>query len=140
MTIVFALLLCGVVSAEDSQEVSGVENNTFNSSTENSSALIDPEITLNINLEHPEALSEDRLPDVTVTDSDGNNINDITVTKNSDTEYKVNFISDKTSFILTVGALGHVNETVNVIVSKTNPTDPILYGNATVNLRAYNLL
>jgi cobaltochelatase CobN len=140
MTIVFALLLCGAVSAEDSQEVSGVENNTFNSSTENSSALIDPEITLNINLEHPEALSEDRLPDVTVTDSDGNNINDITVTKNSDTEYKVNFISDKTSFILTVGALGHVNETVNVIVSKTNPTDPILYGNATVNLRAYNLL
>ncbi|BDZ68140.1 cobaltochelatase subunit CobN [Methanobacterium ferruginis] len=140
MTIVFALLLCGAVSAEDSQEVSGVENNTFNSSTENSSALIDPEITLNINLEHPEALSEDRLPDVTVTGSDGNNINDITVTKNSDTEYKVNFISDKTSFILTVGALGHVNETVNVIVSKTNPTDPILYGGATVNLRAYNLL
>src|SRR5690606_3047382 len=99
-TIVFALLLCGAVSAEDSQEVGGVDNSTFNSSTEDSSDLIDPEITLNINPEHPETLSEDRLPDVTVTDSDGNVVDDVTVTKTGDTEYKVNFISDKTSFIL----------------------------------------
>jgi len=140
MTIVFALLLCGAVSAEDSQEVSGVENNTFNSSTENSSALIDPEITLNINLEHPEALSEGKKPDLTVKDADGTVINDITVTKSGDNQYKLNFISDKTIFNLTIGAMGHVPQTVNVLVSQRNVSDPILYGNVSVYLRAYSLM
>ena len=134
MTIVFALILCGAVSAEDSQEVGGVENIT------NSSNEIDPEITLNINLEHPEALSGDKLPNVTVTDTDGNVINGVTITKNNDTQYKVNFVSDKTSFNLNVSALGHVNQTVTVPVSKINLSDPMLYGNASVSLRAYNLL
>ncbi|HOI40003.1 MAG TPA: cobaltochelatase subunit CobN [Methanobacterium sp.] len=140
MTIVFALLLCGAVSAEDSQEVGGIENSTINSSTEDTSAIIDPEITLNINLEHPEALSGDKLPNVKVTDNDGNTINGITITKSGDNQYKVNFISNKTIFNLNVGALGHVNQTVTVPVSQITPTDPVLYGNATLNLRAYNLL
>jgi cobaltochelatase CobN len=102
MTIVFALLLCGAVSAEDSQEVGGIENSTINSSTEDTSAIIDPEITLNINLEHPEALSGDKLPNVKVTDNDGNTINGITITKSGDNQYKVNFISKKNIFNLNV--------------------------------------
>ncbi|MFU2192007.1 cobaltochelatase subunit CobN [Methanobacterium sp. MZD130B] len=134
MTIVFALLLCGAVSAEDSQEVGGVENIT------NSYNEIDPEITLNINLEHPEALSGNKLPNITVTDTDGNTINGITVTKSGNNQYKVNFFSDKTKFNLNIGALGHVNKTVTVLVSQLASHDPVLYGNATLSLRAYNLL
>jgi cobaltochelatase CobN len=128
------LFLCGAVSAEDSQEVSAADGIT-NGSTE-----IDPEITLNINLEHPEALSGDKLPNVTVTDTGGNAINGVTLTKSGDTQYKVNFISDKTIFNINVGARGHVNQTVTVTVSQITPTDPVLYGNAILNLRAYNLL
>ena len=133
-TVVFTLLLCGAVSAEDSQGVGGVENIT------NSSNEIDPEITLNINLEHPEALSGNKLPNITVTDTDGNTINGITVTKSGNNQYKVNFFSDKNSFNLTVSALGHVNQTVTVPVSQKTLTDPMLYGNASVSLRAYNMM
>lgn len=139
-TIVFALLLSGAVSAEDSQETGGVENNLINASTDHGSELTDPEITLTINLEHPEALSGDKLPDVTVKDSEGNVINGVTLTKNNDTQYKVTFISDKTIFNLNVSALGHINQTVTVPVSQKNLNDPVLYGNATLYLRAYNLL
>ncbi|MEG3225478.1 MAG: cobalamin biosynthesis protein CobN, partial [Methanobacteriales archaeon Met13] len=136
-TIVLVLALCGAVSAADSLEADGDGNNTTNS---NSETIVDPEITLNINLEHPEALSGDKLPEVTVKDNNGNVINQTTVSKSGDNQYKVNFISDKTIFNLTVGVMGHVNQTVNVPVSQTNPTDPVLYGNTTVTLRAYNLL
>jgi len=139
-TIVFALLLCGAISAEDSQEVGDDGNNPLNSNDYNVNTVIDPEITLNINLEHPESLSGDKLPDVTVQDNEGNIINQITITKSADYQYKVNFTSDKTSFNLTVGALGHVPQTVNVLVSQRNDSDPMLYGNASITLRAYNLL
>jgi len=123
-------------SSNSNSNVSPDVNNT-NSSTKQ---IIDPEITLNITLEHPEALSGDKLPNVTVKDSDGNIINHITVTKSGINQYKVNFISDKNNFNLTVGAGGHVAQTVNVFVSQRNLTDPTLYGEANVNLRAYNLL
>lgn len=150
ITIVFALALCGTVAAEDSQ--GGIDtgqlptnNSTSNATSDSNNAtgteqLVDPEITLNITLEHPEALSGNKLPTVTVKDTSGNTINQVTVTKNGNSQYKVNFISDKTSFNLTVSALGHVPKTVNVNVSKRNLSDPVLYGNVTVNLRAYNLL
>lgn len=137
---VFALLLCGAVSAEDSQEGSVFKNKTLHSSLEDDNDIIDPEITLKVNLEHPEALSGNKLPSVTVKDSDGNLINKVTVKKSGNYQYKVNFLSDKKSFKLTVGAGGHVYKTVNVPVSQKNPSDPVLYGDATVTLRAYNLL
>jgi len=138
ITVVFALLLCGAVSAEDSQEVNITTNSNHNSSE--NSQVIDPEITLDIKLEHPEVLSGDKLPDVTVKDADGNTIDQVKITKIENTQYKVNFISDKTLFKLTISALGHVNQTVIIPVSQINPTNPVLYGSGTVNLRAYNLL
>lgn len=155
MTIVFALLLCGAVSAEDSQGgaleqsklpntlQSNVENQKDSQnivSTKSNNTAVDPEITLNINLEHPEALSGDTLPGVTVKDMDGNNITQVTVTKSGANQYKVNFISDKTIFNLNVSAGGHVLQTVNVPVFQIDPNDPVLYGTANLNLRAYNLL
>jgi len=112
-TIVFALLLSGAVSAEDSQGVD-VGNNTLNSSDYNGDALVDPEITLNVTLEHPEALSENRLPTVNVTDNNGNAIPGVTVTSNGNGIYKVNFLSDGTNFNLDVSAWGHVAQSVNV--------------------------
>jgi cobaltochelatase CobN len=146
ITIVFALLLCGAVSAEDSQGGNDTGQFQINNSIINSNNAtgteqpVDPEITLNITLEHPEALSGNKLPTVTVKDTNGNTINQITVTKIGNTKYKVNFISDKTSFNINVSALGHVAQTVNVSVSQRDATDPILYGEADVKLRAYNLL
>lgn len=145
-TIIFAIALCGVVVAADSQEGNNTSQIQINNSTVNSNNAtstekpVDPEITLNINLEHPEALSGDKLPTVTVKDIDGNIIDSVTITKAGNNHYKVIFLSNKTSFNLTVSALGHVPQTVNVPVSKITPTDPVLYGNATLNLRAYNLL
>jgi len=138
-TIVFALLLSGAVSAEDSQGVD-VGNNTLNSSDYNGDALVDPEITLNVTLEHPEALSENRLPTVNVTDNNGNAIPGVTVTSNGNGIYKVNFLSDGTNFNLDVSAWGHVAQSVNVQVFRRNLDDPTLYGEANVTLRAYNLL
>lgn len=146
--IVFVLLLCGAVSAADSQRDVEIEQLPINDlniettqySSVNSTQIVDPEITLNVTLEHPEALSGDKLPTVTVNDTNGNSINGITVTKTGNNQYKVNFISAKSSFNLTVSALGHVPQTVNVSVSQRDPTDPVLYGDATVNLRAYNLM
>jgi len=91
-------------------------------------------------LEHPEALSKNKLPEVAVKDDTGNTINQVTVTKAGCNKYKVNFLSDKTSFNLNVSAMGHVAQTVNVSVSKRNFNDPVLYGQASLNLRAYNLL
>ncbi|OPY21449.1 MAG: cobaltochelatase subunit CobN [Methanobacterium sp. PtaU1.Bin097] len=125
-TLIFALMLCGAVTAADPLE--------------KTNQSIDPEITLNVTLEHPEALSGNKLPKVSVKDANGNVINQVTVTKAGNTQYKVNFISTKTNFNLTVGALGHVSKTVNVLVSQINPNDPVLYGKANVSLRAYNLL
>ncbi|WP_394295005.1 cobaltochelatase subunit CobN [Methanobacterium formicicum] len=139
-TIVFALLLCGAVSAEDSQEVMGNGNYTQNSSYNNSETVIDPEITLNITLEHPEALADNKLPSVNVTDSNGNVVNGVTVTSLGNNLYRVNFASSLTSFILNISALGHVPQSVNVQVFVKNSTDPTLYGQANVTLRAYNLL
>jgi len=146
-TIVFVLALCGVVAAEDSQ--GGVETGeiqiddsntglTLHSST--ISQTVNPEIKLNINLEHPEALSGDKLPTVTVKDIEGNSINETTITKTGNIQYKINFLSNKTSFNLTISALGHVTQTVNLNVSQKDPNDPTLYGVATVNLKAYNLM
>lgn len=139
-TIVFALLLCGAVSAEDSQEVGDIGNYTQNSSSNSSETVIDPEITLNITLEHPEALADNRLPSVNVTDSNGNVVNGVTVTSLGNNLYRVNFASSQTSFILNISALGHVPQTVNVLVSKGDVMDPTHYGSANVKLRAYNLL
>ncbi|MBI4813921.1 MAG: cobaltochelatase subunit CobN [Methanobacterium sp.] len=138
-TIVFALLLCGAVSAEDSQEVSNVEN-MINSSSFGNDSIVDPVITLNITLEHPKALYENKLPNVTVTDSGGNIINDVTVTSTGNSLYRVNFTSSQTSFTLNVSAMGHVPQTVNVQVSTRDSTDPTLYGQADVTLRSYSLL
>ncbi|AUB58379.1 cobalamin biosynthesis protein CobN [Methanobacterium sp. MZ-A1] len=138
-TIVFALLLSGAVSAEDSQG-GDVGNNTLNSSDYNGDALVDPEITLNVTLEHPEALSENRLPTVNVTDNNGNTIQGVTVTSSGNSIYKVNFLSDGTNFNLNVSAWGHVAQSVNVQVFRRNLDDPTLYGEANVTLRAYNLL
>ena len=104
-----------------------------------SNSEVDPEITLNITLEHPEALSN-KLPTVTVKDAAGNTVKGVTVTRIGSGKYKVNFTSDKKNFNLTVGAGGHVSQTVNVSVSKRNVTDPTLYGDASVKLRAYNML
>lgn len=148
ITFVFALTLCGTVTAEDSQGGVEIEQLPINDSniettqysSVNPTQIVDPEITLNVTLEHPEALSGNKLPTVTVNDTNGNSINGITVTKTGNNKYKVNFISDKTSFNLTVSALGHVPRTVNVSVSQRDPTDPVLYGDATINLRAYNLM
>ncbi|MBP2047049.1 cobaltochelatase subunit CobN [Methanobacterium aggregans] len=100
---------------------------------------VDPEITLNITLEHPEALSN-KLPTVTVKDAAGNTVKGVAVTRMGSGKYKVNFTSDKKNFNLTVGAGGHLSQTVNVSVSQRNVTDPTLYGEASVNLRAYNML
>ncbi|GAB4316729.1 MAG: cobaltochelatase subunit CobN [Methanobacteriaceae archaeon] len=153
---VFALALCGTVAAEDSQGgefeqyinndlTSELENqyNTVNngaSANANYNTDIDPEITLTIDLEHPEALQDGRLPIIKVTDSQGNAIDELTITKTGDKTYKVNFISSDTSFNLNVSALGHVPQDVSVIVSSVNPEDTTLYGQANVKLRSYNLL
>lgn len=152
-TIVFAQALCGAVSAEDSQGGIDTGQLQIKDSNSNSNAdsntndigsdteqLIDPEITLNITLEHPEALSGDKLPTITVNDTDGNIINSVNITKIGNNQYKINFLSDKTSFNLNVSALGHVAQNVNVNVFQKSPSDPVLYGNASVSLRAYNLL
>lgn len=141
-TIVFALILCGAVSAENSQGGNDTGQFQTNSSTmnQNTEPLVDPEITLNINLEHPEALSGNKTPQITVRDKDGIIVNSVNITKIRDNQYKINFISDKNSFNINVSALGHVAQTVNVLVSQRNITDPVLYGDANVTLRAYNLL
>jgi len=144
-TFVFALILCGAVSAENSQggiETDPPRNDIIGVSTANESSqeIVDPEIILNINLEHPEALSGEKLPTVTVKDTDSNSINETTITKTKNNQYKINFLSDKTSFNLTVSALGHVAQTLKVNVSQKDHNDPTLYGEATANLRAYNLM
>ncbi|WP_245611147.1 cobaltochelatase subunit CobN [Methanobacterium veterum] len=145
ITAVFVMVLCGAVSAESSQGGNDTGQFLLNNSTANSSNVksteqpVDPEITLNVTLEHPEALSG-KLPTVTVKDTSGKTITNVKVVKVKNNQYKVNFLSDKTSFKLTVGALGHVSQTVNVLVSQRNATDPVLYGDASVKLRAYNLL
>lgn len=151
ITLIFALIFTGTVSAADPSvdgtdqlQMQNLTSNSLlysNSSTSNNpEEPVDPEITLNITLEHPEALSGDRLPTVTVTDNNGNTIDDVTITKTDNTIYRVNFTSSKTSFNLNVSALGHVPQTTTVQVSKRNSTDPILYGQANLTLRAYNLL
>ena len=149
---VFALALCGTVAAEDSQgnELSELIGDNSTSELVNQDNIatthvddnqeIDPEITLTIDLEHPEALYNGRLPKVVVTDSQGNTIEEVSVTKTGEKTYKVNFLSADTSFNLNVSALGHVPQDVNVVVSRINPEDPMLYGQANVTLRAYNLL
>jgi len=156
ITFVFALAICGTATAEDStggeleqpisddptsesQDQDSSQSNDSSTNT-NDNQEVDPEITLTIELEHPEALYDDRLPKVVVTDSQGNIIEDVTITKTGDNTYKVNFISSQTSFNLNVSALGHVPQDVNVIVSSINPADPVLYGQANVTLRAYNML
>jgi len=121
-TLIFALILCGAVTAADPLE--------------KTNQSIDPEITLNVSLEHPEALSGNKLPAIKIKDNDGNVINQFTIVKIKDKQYKINFNSSKTNFNLTIGALGHVPKTVNVLVSKINPNDPVLYGKANVSLRA----
>ncbi|MBM4241344.1 MAG: cobaltochelatase subunit CobN [Euryarchaeota archaeon] len=157
ITLFFAVILCGTVAAEDSQggelEKSNIDDNSTSdlpyqgnsqnndtSTNSNENQAVDPEITLNINLEHPEALSGDKLPTITVKDNDGNLIDPVTITKTGNDQYKVKFLSDKTSFNLTIGVLGHVPQTVNVNVSKKSSSDPTLYGEAAVSLRAYNLM
>ena len=121
------------------QASNAASNQASNTNSTQASKDVDPEITLNITLEHPEALSN-KLPTVTVKDAAGNTVKGVTVTRIGSGKYKVNFTSDKTNFNLTVGAGGHVSQTVNVSVSKRNATDPTLYGEASVKLRAYNLL
>ncbi|MGC9517905.1 MAG: cobaltochelatase subunit CobN [Methanomicrobiales archaeon] len=157
ITFVFALMLCGGVAAEDSQggnlEISECDNNLESdltdpedhenndkSSINSNLLLLDPEITLNINLEHPEALSGDKLPEITVKDVDGTVIDDLIITKNSDSQYKINFISDKDQFNITVAALAHVPQEVNVSVDTQDPADPVKYGEATIDLRAYTIM
>jgi cobaltochelatase CobN len=146
ITVVFVLALCGGVSAANSQGGNDTGQFKINNSTSNSNNIksieqpVDPEITLNVTLEHPEALSGNKLPTVTVKDTSGKTITNVKVVKVKNNQYMVNFISDKTIFKLTVGALGHVSQTVNVLVSQRNVTDPVLYGDASVKLRAYNLL
>ncbi|MBV1766696.1 MAG: cobaltochelatase subunit CobN, partial [Methanobacterium sp.] len=105
-----------------------------------STPLNEATINLNINLEHPEALSGDKLPTVSLEDTDGN-FNPITsVIKTPNQQYQINFNSDKTSINLLVSAPGHVAQTLTVNLSQLNPQDSKLQGEANVNLRAYNLL
>ncbi len=142
---IMTLTLTGAVSAEDSGgnvEIEPSQNNILDINITNADPkeIVDPEITLNIDLEHPEALSGDKLPTVVVRDMDNNLITGTTITKSGPNQYKVNFLSDKTSFNLTVSALGHVNQTVTIPVSQKTLTDPVLYGNASVSLRAYNMM
>lgn len=125
-TLIFTLILCGAVAAADQQ---GKTNQS-----------IDPEITLNVTLEHPEALSGNKLPTIKIKDNSGNAINQFNIVKIKDKQYKVNFTSSRTNFNLTVGAKGHVSKTVNVSVFKRDSTNPTLYGQVAVTLRAYNLL
>ncbi|MCK9152049.1 cobaltochelatase subunit CobN [Methanobacterium alcaliphilum] len=122
---VFVISLCGTVSAANNSEV-----NSFNKS----------EITLNLTLEYPEAIAGDNLPNITVKDEEGNFISNVSVSKFGDNQYKVNFTSNKTLFNITSSALGHVSNSVNVSVSHINPEDLFYSANASINLRAYNLL
>ena len=118
-SIFFAIIICGSVSAA-------------NTTGENS------EIALNITLEHPEALEGNNLPIITVKGVDGEQVNNISVTKLND-HYSVKFNSNKTNFTLNVTALGHVSKLVNVPMTWINSTNSS-YGTSTVELKAYNLL
>lgn len=132
-------MIAGTVSAADPSvdgtdqlQLQNLTSNSLlysNSSTSNNpEEPVDPEITLNITLEHPEALSGDRLPTVTVTDNNGNTVNGVTVTKTSNTLYRVNFTSSQTSFNLNVSALGHVPQNTTLQVSKKIPQTPLYMG------------
>jgi cobaltochelatase CobN len=123
LAMVFAMIICGSVSAA---------NTTMGGE-------LDSEIALNISLEHPEALSGNNLPSVSVKDSNGNSISNISVTKSGNSQYKINFKSNKTSLKVNVTALGHISQLVNVQMNWLNSTNSS-YGSSTVNLRAYNLL
>ncbi|RJS49391.1 MAG: cobalamin biosynthesis protein CobN [Methanobacterium sp.] len=143
ITIVFILALCGAVYAEDSQ--GGAEtplegDSEMISYSTTSNPMNEATINLNINLEHPEALAGDKLPTITLEDTDGNSYSLTSVIKIDNQKYQINFNSDKTSVILNISAPGHVAQMVNVNLSKLNPQDSKLQGEANVNLKAYNLL
>lgn len=121
--LVFAMIICGSVSAANTTH--GGE--------------LDSEIALNITLEHPEALAGNNLPKITVKDSDGNLVSNVSVIKSGNDQYKINFKSNKTSLKVNVTALGHLSQLINIQMNWLNSTNSS-YGSSNVDLRAYNLL
>lgn len=100
---------------------------------------LDSEIALNITLEHPEALSGNNLPNVVIKDYDGNSISNVSITKSGNSQYKLNFKSNKTLLKVNVTALGHLSQLVNVSMIFSNSTN-LSYGFSNVSLRAYNIM